>query len=167
MKIVLPSYLLKGQDFDERWLSSPFLDLKMCSPKTKGSRMEEIAKFVLSQAGNSIFQSNHSDFDFFIGSSKFELKGSTITKGTDDHFSFLQIRPDQIYDYLMLMTLWFDGKIEFYSIPKSFILSLIDSGLFKKQHGGISASSRTFYYNSEVRKTFTKFFFMECEVLNV
>ena len=128
--------------------------------------MEGIAKFVLSQSGHSIFQSNHSDFDFFIGNSKIELKGSTVIKGTDDCFSFLQIRPDQNYDYLMFMTLWFDGRIEFYSIPKSVVLSLIESGRFKKQHGGNAASSRTFCYNGEVKKRFTKFFFLECEVLN-
>lgn len=148
--LVLPADLLAGADIDPRWANGPFMGIKLMPAKAKGKRFEQIAETVFKSRGHTVGKPTNSDHDRIVDGSKYEIKGSTITKDTDDVFSFLQIRPAQDYDYLVLETFWFDGTLKFYRIPKQDIQGLIDSRVFKKQHGGNKAESGTFCYNGPV-----------------
>lgn len=103
------------------------------------------------------------EYDRVVDNQKMEIKGSTITKYSDDRFSFLQIRPDQDYDLLVLETFWFDGTVKFYKVDKQSIDMLIRNNVFKKQHGGNKAESRTFCYNGTM-EPFEKWFWFEVKI---
>ena len=75
-----------------------------------------------------------------------EIKGSMITKGSDDKFSFLQIRPKQSYDQVLFLAIGFD-RIELYTMTKAEVLDAIEAGIFKPQHGGKKGNSGTYCYN--------------------
>jgi len=74
-------------------------------------------------------------------------------------FSFLQIRPDQTYDYLVLVTFWFDGFIDFYKINKQSCLDMIQKRIFKKQHGGMKSNSGTYCYSGTMNPFLDYFWF--------
>ena len=148
--------LLAPQNMDARWANSPFLPLKLLLPKQKGKQFELITQEILKQVGEKITKRTSTEHDFCANGQSCELKGSTTTKNTDDVYSFLQIRPDQEYQNLVLTTFCFDGTITIYRIPKKDVLKLIDKGIFKKQHGGNKANSRTFCYNGNT-KPFEKY----------
>jgi hypothetical protein len=146
----LPVSFLSDSPIDSRWFAGPFYNLKMLSAKTKGKRFEQIAQFVFESRCLVVDSPDSSDHDRIVSGEKLEVKGSTITRGTDDCFSFLQIRPDQDYDFLVLETFWFDGTIQFHKISKETVIKMIGLGIFKKQHGGNKAESRTFCYNGNM-----------------
>ena len=148
--IVLSPDLLAGSDIDPRWATGPFMGIKLMSAKGKGKRFEQIASSVFTCRGMQVSRAINSDHDRIVDGRKFEIKGSTITKGTDDVFSFLQIRPAQDYEFLILETFWFDGTIMYHRIPKSDIALLIDRRVFKPQHGGSRGNSGTFCYNGDL-----------------
>jgi hypothetical protein len=160
----LPIVLLEDSAIDPRWMTGPFANLKSLSAKTKGKRFEEIAHYILNSKNFIVDIPENSDHDRVVNGSKFEIKGSTVTKGSDDCFSFLQIRPDQDYDTLLLETFWFDGTIKFFKLDKYVVMEMIQSGLFKKQHGGNKADSRTFCYNGTM-KPFEQYFFFEVKIV--
>ena len=148
--VVLSESLLAGVEVDPRWATGPFMGLKLMPAKAKGKRFEQIAQAVLESRGHRVERPLTSDHDRLVDSEKYEIKGSTITKGSDSSFSFLQIRPAQDYEYLLLETFWFDGTIKYYRIPKSDVVAFIELGVFKPQHGGNSGHSGTFCYNGEL-----------------
>ena len=94
---------------------------------------------------------------------KYEIKGSTITKDSSDCFSFLQIRPAQDYDFMILETFWFDGCVKYHKLDKQQIGSLISAGIFKPQHGGRKGNSGTFCYNGDLTP-FDPYFWFEISV---
>jgi len=159
----LPTELLAESVIDDRWLTGPFANLKLLSAKTKGKRFEHIAQHILRERGFIVTNPSSSDHDRIVDGSKLEVKGSTITKGSDGLFSFLQIRPGQDYDALLLETFWFDGTIKFYKVDKYVVLDMIEQGIFKKQHGGKKAESRTFCYNGAM-KPFEDYFWFEVKI---
>jgi hypothetical protein len=158
--ITIPDYLLAGSSIDSRWFQGPFAELKLMPAKAKGKRFEEIAEYIFLDKNMTVAKPLNSDHDRIVDGVSVEIKGSTITKDTDDVFSFLQIRPDQDYEYLVLETFWFDGKIKFYRLAKSAIIELINDGILKKQHGGNRAESRTFCYNGTMTP-FEKYYWFE------
>lgn len=143
----IPSSLVEEGVTDPRWLNSVFLGLKRLKAKQSGSRCEKIVKYILESHGHQVSKASSTEHDFRIGEERYEVKGSTTTQYTEDKYSFLQIRPDQSYDWMLFATFCYDGVITLYRIPKSDILDLIEAGVFKKQHGGNKANSRTFSYN--------------------
>lgn len=159
MNITLPSELLAGSDVDPRWADGPFLGIKLMPAKAKGKRFEQIAQAVFKSRGHTIEKPQNSDHDRIVDGQKFEIKGSTITKNTDDVFSFLQIRPSQDYDVLILETFWFDGTVKYYRMPKDHIQTFIDNKVFKKQHGGNKAESGTYCYNGNMAPFESYFWF--------
>lgn len=159
----LPTEFLDESSTDQRWLSGPFYNLKMLSAKTKGKRFEQIAQYIFEQKGLIVEKASNTDHDRIVSEKKLEVKGSTITKGSDDCFSFLQIRPDQDYDFLVLETFWFDGTIKFFKLSKEIVLNMIDTNLFKKQHGGNKAESRTFCYNGNMTP-FENYFWFQVKI---
>lgn len=159
----LPDSFLCESDVDVRWSKGPFYNLKMLSAKTKGKRFEQIAEFVFTSNGMTVEKPTNTDHDRIVNGEKLEVKGSTITKASDDCFSFLQIRPDQDYEFLVLETFWFDGTIKFYKVAKRDVMNMIETGVFKKQHGGNKAESRTFCYNGDM-KPFAEYFWFEVKV---
>lgn len=160
--MILPVELLSICDIDPRWYSGPFSNLKIMLPKQKGKRFEDITKYILGKkSACQPIKSISSEHDFIWQNKKIELKGSMITKDTDDKYSFLQIRPDQDYDTLVLMCLSFYGSIVYYRLSKEEVKKNIDSGVFKKQHGGNKADSRTYCYNGNMKYFSEYFWFSE------
>lgn len=149
---VLNDSLLPKPQIDHRWQNSPLLSLKMLLPKQKGKQFELITQEILRQMGEKVSGRTNSEHDCHINGESCELKGSTTTMGKDDVYSFLQIRPDQDYQNLVLTTFCFDGTISIFRIPKDDVLTLIQDGVFKKQHGGNKANSRTFSYNGTTKR---------------
>jgi hypothetical protein len=164
-EIILENNLLVGNEIDNRWFLGPFSGIKKLSAKAKGKRFEQIAEYIFKSRSLEVKKPISSDHDRIVDGKKFEIKGSTITQGTDDTFSFLQIRPAQDYDYLILETFWFDGKIQFYKISKKDVLKLVSNNTFKKQHGGNKAKSGTFSYNGKM-SVFEKYFWFDLKVKN-
>lgn len=159
----LDKNLLGANDIDPRWATSPFFNLKTLAPKGKGKRFEQIAEAIFRDHGLDIKKPTNTDHDRIVDGAKFEVKGSTITKGSNDCFSFLQIRPAQDYDYLVLETFWFDGTIKFHRIPKADIAGLIANRTFVPQHGGNKGNSGTFCYNGDLTP-FEPWFWFEVQV---
>ena len=161
--------LLQNEEMDVRWFTSPFRELKHLHAKQQGKRYEEITRSVLEQAGYKIATHTDTDYDMVMDGKKCEIKGSTVIKGHNDKFSFLQIRPEQQYDELVFSCFYFD-KLEIYKISKQRVMELVELGRddnnkgkrgrakkgetkptvvarFKKQHGGNDAESGTFCYH--------------------
>ena len=79
-----------------------------------------------------------------MNSEKHEIKGSTLAKGTSN-FSFLQIRTSQDYDKL-LFAMFYPEELVIMQMKKKDVMSNIQSGVFKKQHGGNKGDSGTYCY---------------------
>lgn len=157
--ITLKEELLQGIEVDPRWASGPFLALKLMPAKAKGKRFEQIAEAVLTVQGHRVEPPLNTDHDRQVDGKKYEIKGSTITKGSEDVFSFLQIRPAQDYEYLLLETFWFDGTIKYHRIPKDTVIAFIELGVFKSQHGGNKGHSGTYCYNGDLTPFQSHFWF--------
>jgi hypothetical protein len=155
--------LLSGSDIDPRWSTGPFALLKLMPAKAKGKRFEQIAESVFLASGHKVEKAVNSDHDRIVNGKKYEIKGSTITKGTDDTFSFLQIRPAQDYDFLIFETFWFDGTMKFFKIDKETVHKLVQNKIFKPQHGGNIGNSGTFCYNGNL-DPFDDFFWFSVKV---
>ena len=143
--------LLTEDIIDPRWENSPFFKLKLMKAKQAGARYEAIAKNILEQLGHKVEKPTSTDHDCIVDGEKVEIKGSMLTKGSNDKFSFLQIRPAQDYEKVLFLCISFD-KVEVYTLTKAEILERIDSGIIKKQHGGNNANSGTFCYNGTIDK---------------
>ena len=94
----------------------------------------------------SVTPPSSTEYDRVIDGLDTEIKGSMITKGSDDKFSFLQIRPKQSYDQVLFLAIGFD-RIELYTMTKAEVLDAIEAGIFKPQHGGKKGNSGTYCYN--------------------
>jgi hypothetical protein len=162
--INLPIELLAKHDIDPRWLAGPFANLKALPAKGKGKRFEQIAQAILENRGHIVSRAINKDHDRIVDGCKSEIKGSTITKGSDDCFSFLQIRPSQDYEHMILETFWFDGKIKFYRMDKASVLALVAQKVFVPQHGGKVGNSGTFSYNGNL-DPFLPYFWFEVQVV--
>lgn len=161
--ISLQKELLVGAEIDDRWFKGPFAQLKLLPAKAKGKRFEQIATQIFEQKQMKVQKSVNTDHDRIVDGVKIEIKGSTVTKDSDDRFSFLQIRPAQDYDFLVLETFWFDGTIKFYRISKQEIIELIEKRVFVPQHGGNNGKSGTFCYNGSL-DCFEDYFWFEVKV---
>ena len=161
--ITLPIELLAKHDIDPRWLAGPFANLKALPAKGKGKRFEQIAQAILESRGHAVARAANKDHDRIVDGRKSEIKGSTITKGSDDCFSFLQIRPAQDYEDMILETFWFDGTIRFYRMDKAQVSTLVSQNIFVPQHGGKAGNSGTYSYNGNL-DPFQTFFWFEIKV---
>ena len=161
--ITLSSSLLGANDVDPRWVTSPFFHLKTLAPKGKGKRFEQIAEAIFRQRDHKIDKPKNTDHDRIVDGAKFEIKGSTVTKGSDDNFSFLQVRPSQDYEFLVLETFWFDGTVKFHKIPKADVVALVANRTFVPQHGGNKGNSGTFCYNGNLQP-FEQWYWFEVKV---
>lgn len=136
--------LLKEGDEDPRYALSPFRGLKNLHAKQKGSRYEQITEAVLKKMGKNVLRPTNTDHDRIVGGKKVEIKGSTLNKNTEN-FSFLQIRPDQDYDFLYF-SMFYPQEFVIMYMDKETIMKNIQKGIFKKQHGGNKAESGTYLY---------------------
>jgi hypothetical protein len=136
--------LLTEEAEDQRYVNSPFRNLKNLHAKQKGKRYEAITEQVLKKMGKSVGKPKNTDHDRIVNGKKIEIKGSTLNKNTEN-FSFLQIRPDQDYD-LMYFSMFYPNEFVIMSMDKDTILKNIQKGIFKKQHGGNKADSGTYLY---------------------
>ena len=138
--------LITADIMDPRWEDSPFFKLKCMKAKQAGSRYEKIVENIYTNAGVSVTPPSSTEYDRVIDGLDTEIKGSMITKGSDDKFSFLQIRPKQSYDQVLFLAIGFD-RIELYTMTKAEVLDAIEAGIFKPQHGGKKGNSGTYCYN--------------------
>ena len=145
--------LLQPEAEDERYINSPFRHLKKLLPKQKGKRYEKITENVLKAVGAKVQKPTSTEHDRIIDGKKVEIKGSMLNAGTEN-FSFLQIRPDQDYDSIYFVMLY-PSQLVIMEMDKSEVRNQIEAGIFKKQHGGKKAESRTFLYYGN-RETLTK-----------
>lgn len=136
--------LLKEEQEDARYEKSPFRQLKKLLPKQKGGRYENITECVMRKLGYTVEKPLSTDHDRIINGKKVEIKGSTLNKNTD-HFSFLQIRPDQDYES-MYFVMFYPNELVIMEMTKDVVLENIRNGKFKKQHGGNKAQSGTYLY---------------------
>lgn len=139
--------LLKEEIIDERYINSPFINLKKISAKQLGSRYEKIVIEVMQKLGYNYNPRSSSDNDAIFNNKKYEIKGSMLNKNSNK-FSFLQIRPNQDYDKL-LFALFYPQKISLLCMSKKNILINIKNDVFKKQHGGLKGNSNTYMYYGE------------------
>jgi len=160
MEMKIPESYLIAEEVDPRWYKGPFLNIKAMGAKQKGKRFEQIVRFLMNGE-----KTKSSDNDMILDNNLFEIKGSTVTRGTDECFSFLQIRPNQEYDYLILSSFHFDGLIELFKIPKNDVYKLISGKIFKKQHEGKNGKSETYCYNGTM-EPFSQYKFMERKIVN-
>ena len=129
---------------DSRYDNSPFVNLKSMTPKQKGCRYELITECVLKKLGHTVEKPKSSDYDRIVNGNRCEIKGSMLNKNTNN-FSFLQIRPDQTYDKI-IFSMFYPNDCVIMEMPKTLVIENIEKGIFKKQHGGNKANSRTFMY---------------------
>ncbi len=90
--------LITGDIMDPRWESSKYFKLKCMKAKQAGSRYEKIVEDIYLNANREVEAPRSTEYDRIIDGEKVEIKGSMVTKGTDNKYSFLQIRPAQEYD---------------------------------------------------------------------
>ena len=138
--------LIEADIMDPRWEDSPFFKLKCMKAKQAGSRYEKIVESIFTNAGMIVESPTNTDHDRIVDGEKIEIKGSMITKGSDDCFSFLQIRPKQEYDTVVFLAIYFH-EIHMYEMSKADVKKKIKEGVFKPQHGGKKGDSGTFCYN--------------------
>ena len=143
---LIDNELIEADIMDPRWEDSPFFKLKCMKAKQAGSRYEKIVENIFTNMGIEVDAPESSDHDRIIDGEKIEIKGSMITKGTDDKFSFLQIRPKQDYDTVVFLAIGFH-EINLYELTKKEVKEKIKEGIFKPQHGGKKGDSGTFCYN--------------------
>lgn len=136
--------MIRPDELDPRYVGSPFQHLKVMHAKQKGKRFEMITSDVCQKLGHKVEKPTNTDHDRIIDGIKSEIKGSTLAKGTD-HFSFLQIRPDQDYER-MIFSMFYPNELVLMEMDKQTIRKCIDDGVFKKQHGGNKANSGTYCY---------------------
>ena len=141
---LIDANLLIADEVDHRYINSPFMNLKLMHAKQKGSRYEMITECVLKKLGFDVKKPKSTEYDRIINNYRCEIKGSTLNKNTTN-FSFLQIRPDQDYDKLVF-SMFYPDELVIMEMDKEIILKNIASGVFKKQHGGNKAESRTYCY---------------------
>jgi len=144
--------LLEPETDDERYINSPFRHLKKMLPKPKGKRYENITENVLRSLGVDVRKPTSTEHDRLISGVRVEIKGSMLNRDSEN-FSFLQIRPDQDYE-LIYFVMFYPSQIVIMEMNKDEVKRNIDSGVFKKQHGGNKAESRTFLYYGN-RETLT------------
>lgn len=153
MNNLIDSNHLLPEPEDARYVDSIFRHFKALGAKQKGKRGEIITRDVLSKLNFLIESPVSTDHDMILDGVKCEIKSSTLGKNTEN-FSFLQIRPDQDYDKL-IFSMFYPDELVIMSMEKSDVLRNIEEGVFKKQHGGNKAESRTFLYygNFDTLKT--------------
>lgn len=134
------------------WENSIFKDFRNFPTRTKGAKFESIAKLILEEKGYRVDNPESTEYDFIVDDLKCELKGTLL--GKNGKVSFLQIRPDQKYNILLLMVIdpSPSDTIHFYKIPKIDVNKLIRQNIFRKQHGGNKADSRTYIYGGTTKK---------------
>ena len=138
--------LITADIMDPRWEDSPFFKLKCMKAKQAGSRYEKIVENIYINAGREVAAPTSTEYDRIIDGLDTEIKGSMITKGSDNKFSFLQIRPKQSYDQVLFLAIGFE-TITLYTMTKAEVLEAIEAGIFKPQHGGKKGNSGTYCYN--------------------
>lgn len=141
---LIDAELLVEEKLDERYVNSPFKHLKNIPAKQKGSRFEKIVSNVLTKVGHTIQGPENSEHDRIINGVKTEIKGATLVK-KKNHFSFLQIRPEQDYQ-IMIFAMFYPNELVLMKMEKEQITKNVELGIFKKQHGGKKADSGQFCY---------------------
>ena len=127
---------------NDPYVTSPFYSLKQLNPKTKGSRMEQICEDVLTEQGYAVEGTSGTDSDRSINGKRVEIKGSFLWAPNYNFFKWLQIRPDQDYDYVVFMA-FYPKKLDIFAASKETVLEHLlvqnENGHWPySQHGGMT-----------------------------
>mgnify|MGYP003346015513 FL=1 len=129
---------------DIRYENSIFKHIRYLPPRTKGSFFEKLSKNIFQKLSFQIDKPQSSDHDMIVNNRKIEVKGSTLGMNKNT-FSFLQIRPDQDYE-VIIFVMAYPKELKILEMTKKDVIKNIENNVFKKQHGGKKADSRTFCY---------------------
>lgn len=139
---LVASELLKPSASHSFWETSPFFHLSIMHPKTKGTRFEAITKDLLTKLGHKVTARTHVSHDMVVDSWKCEVKGSMLN-ADKAQYSFLQIRPEDEYEKLLLLCIR-PHSIRLFSLTKGQVLEGIKNDVLRKQHGGKRGDGLTY-----------------------
>ena len=148
-KLDFDNDLISTHNLDPRWKDPLFRDFKLLHPKTKGKVGEQIVESIYKKKGHRVLQPRSTQYDRIINGKRVEIKASTVTDGSSDHFSILQIREDYDYDQLLMLLCYFD-HFRMYALDKNQISDLIKRDILKPQHGGKNGSRSNYLYNGPI-----------------
>ena len=129
---------------DHRYEGKLFESFKNLPPSQKGKVGEAWCEEVMIALGSKVEPPESKDHDRIVDGRKAEIKSSTLNNGTEV-FSFLQIRPAQDYDFMILQA-FLPDELRIFEVEKSVIRDLIDKKVIKPQHGGNDGNSGTFMW---------------------
>jgi len=129
---------------DPRYEGKLFGKFRNLAPSQKGKVGEMFCEQVMRSLGRKVTERKSKDHDIVVDGQKGEIKSSTLNNGTNV-FSFLQIRPGQDYDKMILQA-FFPEKLRIFELSKEDILGLIELEIIKPQHGGKKSNSGTFMW---------------------
>lgn len=144
---MLSSYIdmnLIVENTDTRYEGKKFEGFKNLPPSQKGKVGEAWCENVMEALGYTVESPINKNHDRIINGRKAEIKSSTLNNNTEK-FSFLQIRPAQDYEYMILQA-FLPGELRMFEIEKEEIKVLISEGTIKPQHGGKEGNSGTFMW---------------------
>lgn len=124
----------------DMWANSEYKWIRDSSTCKKGKIGEDIIKIYHSTVNDNVHGRFSIENDLVINESPVEVKLSCLNKS--GYFKWLQIRLNDNYDYLYLLSIY-PNDIKMYKIPKLKLIELNNLGILKNQHGG----SRNKYYD--------------------
>lgn len=117
----------------DMWANSEYLWIKESSTCKKGKIGENIVQIYYSGKDTTVYNRSSVENDLLIDNSPVEVKLSCLNNS--GYFKWLQIRLDDDYDYLYLLSIY-PNDIKMYKISKEKLVELSNSGVLKNQHGG-------------------------------
>lgn len=127
----LKSYYLNN--LNDSWNNSTNEWIKKLSTCKKGSVGEDIIKTYYILNDSKVEKRTSVEIDTIIDNVKYEIKLSCLNKS--GYFKWLQIRLDDDYDFLYLISIY-PNDIKVYKLSKELIIQLTNNGIIKNQHGG-------------------------------
>ena len=92
-------------DFDQRYLNSPFQHLCYCPTRHKGQIYEKIVKHIL-EKNHCVHPPKDTIYDLIVDGNKIEIKGAVLGKNSSNHFTFLNIKPKNNFDDILFLFLF-------------------------------------------------------------
>ena len=127
----------------DKWKGSLFETIKKSSTCKKGLIGELIVKNYSLSLNYLVSQRSSVGNDLIVNGKKIEIKLSCYNKS--GYFKWLQIRPDDDFDYLYLISVY-PNNIKLYAFSKCQVLKLCDDNILKNQHGGVKNNNYNIKY---------------------
>ena len=139
------------------WTGSIFEYIKQSSTCTKGLIGESIIRDYYKYNNHTVNKRTSVGNDIVIDNKKIEIKLSCINN--TGYFKWLQIRPDDDFDYLYLVSIY-PNNVKVHQFSKHEVLELCNNNILKSQHGGSRNTNYSIKYlgikESNMPSWFTK-----------